>query len=121
MVFAVKNEFKGGVTAVLTEKCWDAELAELDERMGKKVNDALRNAQKKGELKDLKGGGLRTARTALQKKLTKENFTEEELTILATGKSNKGFHYLGSSKVMSQIGKAFAEAMAEFATKSLTK
>lgn len=27
------------------------------------------------------------------------------------GASNQGYHYLGSAKIMAQIGKAFAEAM----------
>ncbi len=39
--------------------------------------------------------------------------TDEELKILQTGKSNAGFHYMGSSKILGQIGKAFADAMAE--------
>ena len=29
------------------------------------------------------------------------------------GCSNQGYHYLGSAKIMAQIGKAFAEAMVE--------
>ena len=40
-------------------------------------------------------------------------FTPEEEEILKKGKSNKGFHYLGSAKVMAGIGKGFAEAMLE--------
>ena len=36
--------------------------------------------------------------------------TRREQKIIA-GASNAGFHYLGSGKMMAQIGKAFAEAM----------
>ena len=36
--------------------------------------------------------------------------TREEQKIIA-GASNGGYHYLGSAKIMAQIGKAFAEAM----------
>jgi len=106
-------EFKGTVKAVLTEKYWDKQLAELDVRMGKTVGGKLKEAQKSGELKDLKGGELKEARKKLEAKLKKANFTEDELNILLTGKSNAGFHYMGSSKILGQIGKAFADAMAE--------
>jgi hypothetical protein len=75
-------EFKGNVTAVLTEKYWDSELSGIDERMGNKAE--------------------------------KEKITAKELEILKMGKSNQGYHYLGSSKILGQIGKACAEAMADF-------
>ena len=78
---AALPEFKGNVTAVLTEKYWDSELSGIDERMGNKAE--------------------------------KEKVIARELEILKIGKSNQGFHYLGSSKILGQIGKAFAEAMAE--------
>jgi hypothetical protein len=106
-------EFKGTVKAVLTEKYWDKQLDELDVRMGKTVGGKLKEAQKSGELKGLTGGALREARKKLEDKLKKANFTDEELKILQTGKSNAGFHYMGSSKILGQIGKAFADAMAE--------
>ena len=40
-------------------------------------------------------------------------FTEEEIRILETGISNAAYHYLGSSKVLGQIGKAFADVQAQ--------
>jgi hypothetical protein len=40
-------------------------------------------------------------------------FTPLEEEILKKGPSNKAFHYLGSGKIMSGIGKGFAEAMLE--------
>lgn len=40
-----------------------------------------------------------------------EVLAPEEEEILRKGKSNQGFHYLGSAKIMAGIGKGFAEAM----------
>jgi hypothetical protein len=42
-----------------------------------------------------------------------EVFTPRELVILKESVSNFDFHYMGSAKIMAQIGKGFAEAMAE--------
>ena len=42
-----------------------------------------------------------------------ELFTPRELEILKQSTSNFDFHYMGSAKIMAQIGKAFAEAMTE--------
>ena len=39
-------------------------------------------------------------------------FSAEDREIMK-GCSNAGYHYLGSAKIMAQIGRAFAEAMAE--------
>ena len=33
--------------------------------------------------------------------------------VIAAGASNAGYHYMGSGKLLAQIGKAFAEAMYE--------
>ena len=41
-------------------------------------------------------------------------FTPRELRILRESTSNFDFHYMGSGKIMAQIGKGFAEAMASF-------
>lgn len=48
---------------------------------------------------------------AAEKKLNDETFTAETLAYLKANKSNAGFHYLGSGKVMTRIGEAFAKAM----------
>jgi len=40
-------------------------------------------------------------------------FTQEELKVLEVGVSNAAYHYLGSAKILGQIGKAFADALAE--------
>jgi hypothetical protein len=38
-------------------------------------------------------------------------FTREEQEYMRINKSNAGFHYLGSAKTYSRIGKAFAKAI----------
>ena len=40
---------------------------------------------------------------------------------IADGASNAGYHYMGSAKIMAQIGKAFAEAMLEMEKKGSTE
>jgi alpha-galactosidase len=103
---AAMPEFKGNVTAVRTEKYWDPELDELVARSSKA--DAMAK-----KLKD--EGKLSPAeQKAALAKFNAELFTPKEAEILAKGKSNKAYHYLGSSKIIAQIGKAFADAMAEF-------
>jgi alpha-galactosidase len=43
----------------------------------------------------------------------KQLIDEEERDLEQRAKSNAGYHYLGSAKTYSQIGKAFAEALTE--------
>ncbi len=102
-------EFKGTVAAVLTENYWDQELVELRAR-----ESALQRQIKKLEAE---GKLSREERNSALEKLRSESFTERELQTLRTGVSNAEFHYLGSAKIISQIGKGFAEAMAELLSK----
>lgn len=102
---AALPEFKGNVAAVWTEKYWDMELTKLrtrDKELQKEVDAAI----KEGKL----AAGEKKA--TLEKRRTKE-FTPREREILANGASNAEFHYLGSAKILGQIGKAFAEALNE--------
>ena len=101
-------EFKGNVAAVLTEKCWDMEIVELKEREGKlkRQKEAIRRQVKEKVLSRDEGA-------AAEEKLYSETFSKHELTVLKTGVSNAAYHYMGSAKIMAQIGKAFAEAMVE--------
>ena len=46
-------------------------------------------------------------------KLYSQTFTSRELEILKKSTSNADYHYMGSAKIMAQIGKGFAEAMFE--------
>ncbi len=95
-------EFKGNVTAVLTEKYWDSELAELKARGGK-VNAKAQELSKDKSLS-------REQRDEAMAKYRAELYTPRELEVLK-GSSNAEFHYNGSAKIMAQIGKGFAEAM----------
>ncbi len=97
-------EFKGSVTAVLTENYWDAELDELKARGGK-----LR--AKSQELNKDKNLSRKQREEALEK-FRAELYTPRELEVLK-GSSNAGYHYNGSAKIMAQIGKGFAEAIAK--------
>lgn len=98
-------EFEGNVTAVFTENYWDAELGELSKRWGK-VNAKNRSLRKDPSLSDQQ-------RTKALDEFTAELFTPRELAVYRTGKSNAEYHYLGSAKIMAQIGKAFAAAVVE--------
>jgi alpha-galactosidase len=96
-------EFKGNVAAVLTEKYWDLELSELVDRRGK-INAKRRSLNRDKTL------------TAEERKkqldeFTSKLFTSKELKTLEAGTSNAAYHYLGSAKILGQIGKAFAEAL----------
>ena len=99
------SEFKGNVTAVFTENYWDHQLSELSSRMGK-VNAKRRSL---GNDKTLSA----EERSKFVETYKADLFTEEEIRILETGISNAAYHYLGSSKVLGQIGKAFADAQAQ--------
>lgn len=44
-----------------------------------------------------------------------ESVISPEEKRIASGASNAGYHYMGSGKIMAQIGKAFAEAVADLA------
>jgi len=97
-------EFQGNVTAVRTEKYWDMKLAELRTREAAIKQQV--SQQKKEQSLD------RDAEQALLQKLRGEEFTDPEREYLEKSVSNFEFHYLGSAKILSEIGKGFAEAMA---------
>jgi alpha-galactosidase len=98
-------EFKGNVINVLTEKYWDAKLGELVAR-GEKLSRYADQVNKDPNLS-------REQRAAAVEKFKAELFTPEELKLKEEGASNAAYHYLGSAKILAQIGKAFAEAMVE--------
>ncbi len=99
---ADQPEFQGNVMAVRTEAYWDAELAELKDR-GRKIgvrsaalrdDETLTDAERKEKIE------------AFRENL----YTDREREILR-GSSNAEYHYLGSAKIVGQIGKAFADAI----------
>ena len=62
----------------------------------------------------IKAGGIdKKDKKAEVEKARAKAFDERQRKILADGASNAEFHYLGSAKILGQIGKAFAEALAE--------
>ena len=102
---AALPEFKGNVTAVMTENYWDPVLGELAERWNK-VKSKSRALSKDKSLS-------KAQRNAALDKFKANLYTKEEMAIKEKGTSNAGYHYLGSAKILAQIGKAFAEAIGE--------
>lgn len=97
-------EFKGTVTAVLTENYWDAELAELKSRGG----EVRAHSQELNKDKSL----TRAQREEALAKFRSELYSPREMEILK-GSSNAEYHYNGSAKIMAQIGKGFADAIVQ--------
>lgn len=100
-------EFKGSVAAVHTEEFWEPRLEELQGRW--KIVKA-----KNGELK--KQGLGKGEQKAVMDEFLKTVYNPEEWRLMETGVSHACYHYLGSAKIMSRIGKAFAEAMIDLET-----
>ena len=96
-------EFKGNVTEVFTENYWDGQLSELVDRRGK-INAKRRELAKDQSL-------TRAQRDKAIAEFTDEIYTREEKAILEAGVSNAAYHYLGSAKILTQIGQSFAEAL----------
>ncbi len=99
---ALRDEFRGNVVAVRTERYWDMELAALKER-----EDRVKQTIKERRTEGLSGDALK----ALETQLMNDEFDERERLILKTAVSNFEFHYLGCAKIMAGIGRGFAIAM----------
>jgi hypothetical protein len=97
------GEFKGNVAIVLTENYWDMELVELRAKEAE-IRQRVKELQSEGKLS-------REESNAAQEKFRAEMFTERQIVVLEKGVSNAEYHYLGSAKILTQIGKGFAEAM----------
>ena len=105
---AALPEFKGNVAAVWTEKYWDMELEQLRAR-DRELQNEVKALQQEDKL-------VENQKTALENRRAKA-FAPREREILAKGASNAEFHYLGSAKILGQIGKAFAESLFEMMEK----
>ncbi|MHC4252830.1 MAG: hypothetical protein ACYS9X_27240 [Planctomycetota bacterium] len=106
-------EFEGNVKAILTERFWPVDVAKAEAGQGKikrKVDAEYKAKKAKGETPP---GGWGKWRRARMDELMKTDFSEEDRRVLEIGKSNAGFHYLGSAKCYSLSGEAFAEAIME--------
>ena len=111
---ASMDEFKGTVKAVLTERFYPMDVAKAEGKQGKirrQADSEYKAKQKAGE-KAPPGGWGRWKR-ARTEELMKTGFSAEDKRLLEIGKSNAGFHYLGSAKCYSLSGQAFAEAIME--------
>lgn len=97
-------EFKDNVAAVWTEKYWDMEMEALRAK-DEEIRNEIKEMKKEGKLHG-------DEKTVLERKRA-EAFDARELEILTNGASNAEFHYLGSAKILGQIGKAFADAVHE--------
>ena len=104
-------EFKGNVFAVQTGQFWDEELAKIDKKRGELRQKAylLRTENKNHENAD--GKMSKEDQREFLKEFEKNLFSQEELDLEARGKSNAGYHYLGSAKTYSLIGQALANAL----------
>ena len=103
-------EFRGNVTAVLTEDFWDQELGAVALKKG----EVSRKAQKLRKANKGYPEQAGTISPAEQKKQVAEfqnNLFSARDRELLVGITNKEYHYLGSAKIIGEIGKAFAEAM----------
>ena len=98
-------EFKGNVSAVFTENYWDGQLGELVNRRGQ-LNAKRRELSQDQSL-------TRAQREKILTEFSAKLFTKEEQAILEAGVSNAAYHYLGSAKILTQIGQAFAESLSE--------
>jgi hypothetical protein len=108
-------EFKGNVTAVHTEEFWEPELEALQLRFGqyRKIIDELKTEQIAG-LKDkprIRRVTLDAEHQAKLESRRKEVYSDDEWKLMETGTSNAAYHYLGSYKIYSRIGKSFADAL----------
>jgi alpha-galactosidase len=100
-----REEFKGNVAAMRSEKYWDLELS-----AAKAKDDAIKQKAKKTATVDkLKPADEKAA----MEKMRQEGLSERERQILEKGISNFEFHYLGSAKILGGIGKGLAESMVE--------
>lgn len=103
---ATMPEFKDSVIAVETAPFWDAEIDRIEALREKAVTKA------KQEAKEKKLAGKEAA--ALEKKYTEAALTAKDLDYLQKNRSNQGYHYYGSAKTLGGVGKALAEALAEW-------
>lgn len=106
-------EFHGNVVAVRTAPFWDLKVDAIDKKRGEIRGKAFALRKKNPNHENADGSmsedDIRKFMAAYEKKL----ITEEELALEQRAKSNAAYHYLGSAKIYSQIGEAFARAVLE--------
>jgi hypothetical protein len=125
-------EFKGNVIAVQAADYWDTKLSELENRAGAAEKERYDRAGKYKELREklapirmeldaLEGRSKESLekRAELKEKIRDMIYTNEEQEYLRLNKSNAAFHYMGSAKIYSRIGEAFAEAQIQLQGKTV--
>lgn len=105
------REFKGNVLVVPTAPYWDEELAGIDEKRNQLRSKAYQLRNKKPKHENADGKMTEKEIKAFLADYERALFSEEELALEQRGKSNAGYHYLGSAKTYSLIGQAFAGAL----------
>ena len=123
---AALPEFKGNVVAVHTAEYFDEKLGELDDRSWRWQRPAWDPENKYADLraklqplqeqlneaKKIEDQVERNTKTKeIQNKMQEITYTKEDLEYLKMNKSNQGYHYLGSAKMLARFGEAFAKAM----------
>lgn len=103
---ATMPEFKDSVIAVETAPFWDVETDRIETIRSKAIGKA------KQEAKEKKLDGKEAS--ALEKKYAEEALTAKDKDYLEKNRSNQGYHYYGSAKTLGCIGKALADALAEW-------
>ncbi|MEM8733022.1 MAG: hypothetical protein AAGG44_02295, partial [Planctomycetota bacterium] len=84
---------------------WDESYSALKPR-DEEISRELRELEKSGELK-------RQDRANEQERRRREVFSDEEFELLTESVSNAEYHYLGSAKILTRIGRGFAKALYE--------
>ncbi|HEX9794500.1 MAG TPA: sialate O-acetylesterase [Planctomycetota bacterium] len=103
-------EFRGNVTTVLTENYWDPELDVVAEKNAKVGQKARELQEQNNGYPGQEGSIGPDAQKEIVAQFRAGLMTPRDERLLA-GITNGAYHYLGSAKIMAQIGKAFAEAM----------
>lgn len=104
-------EFKGNVTAVLTEKCWDMEAKRIHMKLDAAAWEKVKADSP--EVAERKPRAAQKLKHKYYKDLMTTVLSPDELKIKQVGESNAGYHYNGSAYIYGKIGAAFAEAMIE--------
>ena len=123
---AALPEFKGNVVAVHAAEYFDEKLGELVDRSwrwqrpawdpeNKYVELRAKLAPLQKQLDEAKKLPTQEERAKVQRETQKQMndimYTPEDLKYLAMNKSNQGYHYFGSGKILGRVGEAFAKAM----------
>lgn len=114
---AAQSEFKGNVAAVQTAPFWDNKLHAIDQKHDqvRQMSYFLRVKHKNHANSD--GKMSKEQQHKYIEEYRQKLFTDADRELEAKGKSNAAYHYLGSAKIYSLIGQAFAKAVIDMSAK----